>query len=461
MFGIYALLRRKPKKWILVPSLIGLVWFFLAVKVVIPYFAKDAELYQGGFIFNQYYKHLGNNFFDMTKTIITKPSWVFGYVFTERKLIYLFQLFAPTAFLGFLSPQALLIALPILLQNLLSAVDIHTDIHFHYNALLIPFIFYSAIGGFKKLLSFKIINNHRLVIYAGFIGVLSISGIYLKGPQFYLPEFINFFPRDELAKEKEKLIKLIPKDASVIATFQFLPRLASRHKVYSMHLVASGFKMLTNVKYDPPGDLEYALVDFSEPLPAYAHSMARAHYNLFSFVETGSWKVVKAVDDMVLFKKNLPDTDSLFDIAEKPKIQNIVNANINNQIILLGYDCNIKNDKILHFTYYWKFLKYLDRPLGVSVQFLDSGNKVRFHKFHIFGYRIYAMGNWPKDKIFKENHYAFIPSNIEKNVYSMRMSLFSLEDGKILPVLDKDKTDNCGRIVLKDTELALLKRTLN
>ncbi|MBM3254526.1 MAG: DUF2079 domain-containing protein, partial [Candidatus Omnitrophica bacterium] len=455
MLGIYAFLRRRSRKWILGPSLLGLVWFFLAIKVVIPYFAKDAKLYQEGFIFSQYYKHLGSNLSEMIKTLITKPFWVFRYAFTERKLVYLFKLFFPTALLGFLSPSVLLIIFPILLQNLLSAVDIHTSIYFHYNALLIPFIFYSAINGFKKLLRFKIINNHTPVIYVGFLGVLAISGVYLRGPQFYLPEFVNFYPIDDIAKEKEKLIRMIPKDAPVIATFQFLPRLASRHNVYSMHFVASGFRMLTNEKYEPPENLEYALIDFNEPLPAYTFSMAWAHYNLFSFLETGNWKVFKAIDDIVLFKKNMPKGDSPFELIHNPEIQNAIGVNINDKIILSGYKyvSYFKKERILHISYYWKFIKTLDKPLGLCIYFLDSENKVRFQKFHLLGYRVYATGDWPKDKIFKENLYIFIPSNTERGIYNARLSLFSMEDGKILPVLDKDKIDSYGRIILGSISL--------
>ncbi len=452
MLGIYAALRKRPRKWILVPSLLGLIWFFLAVKVIIPYFAKDAKLYQEGFIFSQYYKHLGSTIFEMIKTLLTKPVWVFGYAFTEKKLLYLLRLFAPTGFLGFLSPSALIIALPVLLQNLLSAVDIHTSVYFHYSALLIPFIFYSAINGFKKLLSFRVINNHRLLICAGFMGASVISGIYLRGPQFYLPAFANFYPVNEIAKEKEKLIKLIPKGASVIATFQFLPRLASRHRVYSIHLVASGVKMLSNVKYEPPKNLEYALIDFSEPLPAYDFSMAWAHYNLFSFLEMGNWRLLKAVDDIVLFKKEVSNGDSIFELARNSRIENAIGVNINNQLILSGYNraAYFKKERILHLSYYWKFIKNLDRPLWFCIHFLDSDNKVRLQKFHIFGYRVYSTGNWPKDMVFKENLYIFIPPDIEKGAYSVRLSLFSPEDKKVLPVLDKDKIDECGRILSGD-----------
>ncbi|MBM3252755.1 MAG: DUF2079 domain-containing protein, partial [Candidatus Omnitrophica bacterium] len=368
---------------------------------------------------------------------------------------YLFKLFFPTALLGFLSPSVLLISTPVFIQNLLSSVESHTSIHFHYNALLIPFIFYSAINGFKKLLSCKIIYNYPLVLQIGFLAVLIISGVYLAGPQFYLKEFISFYCIDDIAKEKEKLVRMIPKDAPVIATFQFLPRLASRHNVYSMHFVASGFKMYTNIRYEPPKNLEYALIDFNEPLMINSFFPRAAPDNIRFFIKNANWGLLKAIDDIALFKKGFSGTDSLFKPIHNPKIQNIINANINNQIMFLGYN-NIsyfKKEGVLHLSYYWKFINNIDRPLGVFIYFLDSENKVRFQKFHTLGYRIYPAENWPKDEIVRENYYAFIPSYMEKGVYGIRLCLFYLDDRKILPVLDKDKIDSYGRIILGSISL--------
>ncbi len=93
MFGIYGLLRRRSLRWIVTPSLLGIVWFLAAVKGVIPHFAKDAQFYQDGFIFSVYYKHLGNSLPEMIKTIVLRPDYAAGYILTPGKLQYLSRLF--------------------------------------------------------------------------------------------------------------------------------------------------------------------------------------------------------------------------------------------------------------------------------------------------------------------------------------------------------------------------------
>lgn len=448
MFGIYALLRKRSKKWVLVPSALGLTWFFLAIKFIIPYFAKDAKLYQGGFIFSAYYHHLGNNISDMMKTIIIHPIAITKYAFTQRKILYLLKLFLPTGLLGFLSPTVLLITVPIFMQNLLSAAPTHAEIYFQYVALLIPFIFASTIYGCSKLLNHNSLQN-KSILLAGFLLIVIASGIFLGAPQFYFARYIKAYQINDFTKEKDKIVKLIPKDASIIATFQFLPKLAHRYGLYSMHFISTGFKMYTKVKYQPPVDLEYALIDFNEPLMISSFFPPEAPANIRLFLENGKWKVLKAVDDIVLFKKNYQNGNELCEIVQNPIIKNVINANIGDQIIFLGYDFvkDMENEgDALHLAYYWKRIAKANNSLVLLIQFMDAQGNVIFNNFHAFGYRIYPM---PINEITKEHHTVFIPPKLKNEIYSIRAGLISLEDGKILPVLTKNVTDNLGRIILK------------
>lgn len=452
MFGIYALLRKRPRKWVLAPFALGLVWFFLAIKLIIPYFAKDVKLYQEGFIFSIYYKHLGKNIFDMSRTIIMHPLAIAKYAFTQTKILYLFQLFLPTAFLGFLSPAVLLITVPIFMQNLLSSAPTHAAIYFQYVALLIPFIFASTIYGCSKLLNCKSLQNRGIAL-AGFLVIVIISGIFLEAPQLYFTRYIKAYQINEFIKEKDKMLRLIPKDASVIATFQFLPKLAHRYDLYSMHLVSSGFKMYTNIEYKPPSNLEYALIDFNEPLMLGSFFPSGAPANIRSFLENGNWRVLKALEDVVLFKKDYQNGHKLCDIVQSSKVENLINANIDNQVVLLGYDVardSSSKGQILHFVYYWKRISEINNHLGFFMRFLDSRGNVIFNKWHPFGYRVYTPGSFPDSQIIREQHYILVPSFAEKGIYSVRAGLFYLENGQILPVLDKDKADNFGQIILGD-----------
>ncbi|OGW94356.1 MAG: hypothetical protein A3K16_00320 [Omnitrophica bacterium RIFCSPLOWO2_01_FULL_45_24] len=427
MLGIYALVRRRSKKWVLVPLLAGAVWFLAAVKAIIPHFAKDAELYQEGFIFSLYYSHLGNNMLEMAKTIVLHPARTALYALTPGKILYLFQLFLPVGFLGLLSPSALLPAIPIIMQNLLSSAPTHSSIYFQYVALLIPFIFFSVIQAFDKLLRNKFVIEHQAELLACFMGCVVFSGIYLQAPQFNFAWHISQYQAGDYSREKEKLVEAIPNDSSVIATFQFLPKLSNRYDIYSIHLVSTGYKMYTNIKYEPPNNLEYALIDFNEPLMVAAFFPPSAPANIRSFLETGDWKVFRAFDDVVLFKKGYKEGYRLCEIVRDPKIGHPMNVDLDKEIVFLGYDIvddNIQDSRLLHMVYYWKRIKGSSRPTSFFIQFSDANGNVKFQNQHVFGYRAYLRDEWKEGQVVKEHHYILIPSGMEKGDYGISFGPF-------------------------------------
>ncbi len=455
MMGIYSFFRKKSLKWVMVPVVLGGIWFFLSVKVIIPYFAKDTKLYQGGFMFNIYYRHLGNSMGDMAKTIIFHPILVAKYALAPHKLLYFLHLFGPTAFLGLFSPSILLITVPIFAQNLLSSYMVHAQITQQHSAILIPFIFYAVIYSFSKLLKFGNTLRERVILTGLFCVSAVIFGLYLGAPQLYLLKYIKEYRINELSREKNKLIKAIPKGAAVISTFQFMPKLAHRDNLYSMHLVSKGVRMYTDVKYEPPAELEYAVIDFNEPLMVSSFFPPQAPANIRSFLENGNWKVLRAIDDIILFKKRFTQGGSLCEFNDSyKKIQNEINANINNQIIFVGYDINKGNPdagNILHLTLYWKQAGDIGDNKIIIIQFFDAFEKVALTKMHSLGYRIYPPKDWPKGKVLKEQYYMFIPSNVKRGLaYNVRLGAFSGSGGNILPVSDKAKTDSLGRIILGD-----------
>lgn len=427
MLGIYALVRRRSKKWVLAPLMLGGVWFFAAVKIVIPHFAKDAELYQEGFMFSFYYSHLGNNMLEMVKTIVLHPVRTALYALTPGKMLYLFQLFLPIGFLGLLSPSALLPAIPIIMQNLLSSAPTHPSIYFQYVVLLIPFVFLSVIQAFDKLLRNKFVIEHQAGLLSCFMGCVVFSGIYLQAPQFNFARHVSWYQTGDYSREKEGLVEAIPKDSSVIATFQFLPKLANRRDLHSVHLVSMGYKMYTNIRYEPPVGLEYALIDFNEPLMIAALFPPSAPGNIRSFLETGDWKVFRAFDDVVLFKKGYKEGYRLCEVVRDPKIEHPMNVDLNKEVVFLGCDIvdgNIPDRRILHLVYYWKRIKGNSRPTSFFIQFSDAGGNIKFQNQHVFGYRIYLQDEWEEGQVVKEHHYILIPPSVDKGDYNISFGPF-------------------------------------
>jgi hypothetical protein len=363
----------------------------------------------------------------MAKTVILHPVSIASYAFTPQKIIYLCQLFFPIGFLGLLSPGSLLPAIPIFMQNLLSAVATHSSIYYQYVALLIPFIFFSVIQAFSKLLRQKFIAKHQAILLSCFLGCVVFAGVYLEAPQFNLVWHVFQYQVSDYSQEKEKLIAAIPKGSGVVATFQFLPKLANRCNLYSLHLISTGYKMYTNIKYELPEDLEYALIDFNEPLMITSFFPPSAARNIRSFLETGNWMVFKAFDDVVLFKKSYKPGHRLCEIVRNPKVGHLMNVDLNKEMVFLGYDIvddHLPDSRVLHLVYYWKRIKGNSRPVGFFIQFSDTDGNVRFLSRHIFGYRIYLQDEWEAGQVVKEHHYILIPFWVKHGRYDISFRPF-------------------------------------
>lgn len=133
--------------------LLGIGWYILAGKVIGMY-----NIFYG---YQEYawwtYLGLGVGLPGILLNVITRPLYVLQVMFimpfsAVNKAFYLFVLLGPLAFLSLLNPMSLLISTPWLFASLLSPLYNHyIPVGTQYPALLVPFIFISAIYGAKTL----------------------------------------------------------------------------------------------------------------------------------------------------------------------------------------------------------------------------------------------------------------------------------------------------------------------
>src|SRR5947208_15657997 len=126
----------------------GLLWSFLAFKVIIPHF------YPGVQANNYWYRYeaLGSSPGAAVANLIIHPWLLFTTFFTLDRFYYLVGLVRSVGFLSLLSPEWLLPALPSLAVNLLSTDPLLYSGVYHYNAAIIPFVMVSAIHGTRRLI---------------------------------------------------------------------------------------------------------------------------------------------------------------------------------------------------------------------------------------------------------------------------------------------------------------------
>lgn len=219
MLGLYSWWFQKKTLFGLSWFVIALTMFFADIKIIAPYF-------YGGEYF-----YLSGNFLEWRKL-----GWIafLQHFFQGSTFTYLKKIFLPVGFLPFLSPTQFLLVVPILFQNLSSRNLGTRSTFFQYTAFLTPFVFVSAIYGFKNVLDWASRQKRwpyervQLILIYWFLGC---SFLFAGISELYV---INKF----LAKDNDHLayvrryLKTIPSNVSVRTHEFFAAHLSNRREVH-------------------------------------------------------------------------------------------------------------------------------------------------------------------------------------------------------------------------------------
>lgn len=238
-FGLYAMAqiyfkKQKEKRNLiffgLTTFLIGILWFFVSMKLIIPHFRSGLHFALG------YFGDFGDSTTSVFVGFIKKPNLVFQYIFRKDTVDYLFSLLGPLGLLSLLAPIQLLIATPELAINTLSKSGAMRNIYFHYTAVITPFIFISGLYGFQRLISF--IKNEKKYVWL-IIVFFTTCSLYFSFTLSPLPYSAKraIHPISWPAKESEDTFiwqkKLENDSIKVMSTGHIAPVLASRRYFYN------------------------------------------------------------------------------------------------------------------------------------------------------------------------------------------------------------------------------------
>lgn len=429
MFGFISMLRRRDLKWIIVPILVGLVYFAAGLLLM-------NELNKNTIQFGALYQWMGDSPAAILVKLFKDPLFFIKVLFRRECLLYLLQIFISVMFIPLFNPLLLVPALPFFAQHMLSARTTDISIYFHYTAEIIPFIFMSLIYGLKFIIQHRLVLNQKFFKIAFLCLILSVN--FLLGPHFsiFKPVWMDY-KSDYLDKYKDILVNKIPRNASVVSTFEFLPHLTQRRYLYSFHHVYTGFHTLSNKPYFLPPHTEYALLDFNDRLTFQDFYTAAGYKNIQNFMLSGDWQVVDFRESLVLFKKH-PQVS--FVICKKlDKLENmpanIRNINIDNAITFLGFDSN-KNmdDSSLELTLYYKSINYTPRVINVVLDILSKDGQLIRRLIHPIGYRIFPTNSWQKDSLYMDRLRLDISDAYKGEAWYLKTYFFDSLKGKLLNI---------------------------
>jgi len=324
---------------------VSLIWFVVATFVIVP--AHAAEVYgvaESGYF--QRYGALGDSPVDIFRSFFTQPGLVWQIASEPARIDYLIGLLMPFGFLSLLAPEILLLALPVLLANLLSAYPAQYYGDFHYSAPLVPYFAVAAAYGLGRLWRWlatrtdrtsanfqqmpaagqgtmaaaSMLANSRTAIRP-LVTVVLVAWIlcwagwsYLQNGRGPLGARHDRPPITEHHQRLPTFLTQIPDDAAVTATAAVHPHLSHREYIYQFPL-----------GLDSSVPAQWALLDVTTNTDM-APGDLKANVNEML---AGNWGVVDAGDGFLLLstessEKSIPDRFYSFVLASGPSAESAV-----------------------------------------------------------------------------------------------------------------------------------------
>lgn len=293
MFGAFALLTKKkdPVRWGWGPMIASMLTFLTLVFWIIPLFRQMPQ-----HAFWVRYQHILENPIRFLLKVVT------------GNIGYVTDLFGPLLVPVMIAPQNLFFMLPVFGQHIFSNEVAEHTIFYHYGSAMTPFIFLAASAGLAKAGKFL-----KRKAYMGMIILLIL---------FSIGHVWHFVPamksrlishKGRLNAERWDMIKSIPAEAAVVATFDFLPPLSLRKSLYSFHMLYDDFyqdasklkkgELFKNKVFELPADVDYALIDLNDPflMRAVKEKPDAIGERVDAFLK--DWQVIRRQGSVVLLRK--------------------------------------------------------------------------------------------------------------------------------------------------------------
>jgi uncharacterized membrane protein len=225
-FGVYALLTGGRRRYVVVPLMLGLGYFFIGNFVFVPLMNQGQPV---SYVY-EYFKPLGNSMGEVLWTVVSRPAYTFNAVFNWSKVIYVLLLLLPTAGIALLAPRELVFTLPVLGLNLLATKPELTNVRYWYSALLVgPLVVAFIVGLFRLQRWSARLRQQPWLVVASVFACLAAAHVITPNPVASLLR--NHEPPARVATAN-RIVALIEPDTRVAATTRLAPHLLRRYLYY-------------------------------------------------------------------------------------------------------------------------------------------------------------------------------------------------------------------------------------
>jgi uncharacterized membrane protein len=384
--GLLWLLRRRDARAALGCVALGALWGYVGVGLIVPWVNSGGT----GYLYQQRYAHLGRTPLEMAATLLTRPAYVLSILTTPERLRFLAGLFGPLLLLPLIGWEYLLTAGPIFGYLLLSSSPDMWSIERHYQATLVPFLFFGLVLGLRRLRAWI-----APPAPAAAVAVAALAAAWLIGPTPAVQETAH-------TRDLRRLIAAVPPDAPVSASRNVLSFFTRRERVYRFPVL---------------GDAEYVLWDFRELRHPGAFGLDGGAFG--RLVESPDYRMVDSAAGAVLFRRGDPRA---WDGGPPTRF--------GSDIELLAYQTRAAEDGALEVALHWRALRRVDAQYTAFVHLLDArGERVgQSDGAPVDG--LMPTDTWTPGHVVVDRHVAragAAPARLQLGLYDPR-------DGRRLPI---------------------------
>lgn len=229
LFGLYFFFS-KNKKWGTIIGLSGLAWALIALMVIMPAFIETGTPLQ-----YEKYSRFGETPLEVLKYIILHPLSIFELYNGLGQLNYVLFLLAPLALTSIFSPAILFTGLFSLATVFLSNnAGLLAGLYQYSTPLVAPLVISSIFGIAWLAKKIKRFSPDTTILTLSII-ILLISGqliIFHQWTQLsFSSKLLSNYTPSKIKAAKEAM-KLIPDNASLIASWRLGPHVANRENLY-------------------------------------------------------------------------------------------------------------------------------------------------------------------------------------------------------------------------------------
>jgi uncharacterized membrane protein len=247
---------RHDRHMAMVVSAMGVVWYLICMRLVIPHFNRG----QQPFYIDYFYGNYGSSTTEIVGEMLKRPDRVVSDATQPDRLRFYRDLLLPWGGLPLGGLLQLTMALPQMLASVIGLSPYARMIRYQYTSIMIAPIVIAAIEGAALAMRYRI---GRWVVLPWLAVCMYVSNVAWS-PSPLSPNYDVAWAQPSTRHELiRQAMKLVPDDASVTATYGILPHLSHREQIYDW---PNPWKMAyfgndDGYRLPDPSEIDYIILD--------------------------------------------------------------------------------------------------------------------------------------------------------------------------------------------------------